>query len=134
VNTGVKDINPSRKKSIDNLVKDLKKISRLDLSEYTTNNNCITSAINLICLQAMENTALAQSIQTLTAENQELKERVTDTENALTGAISCIDSMKCCGNCGSDTKKAIQEPCYSCIRQNYYNFAEKTDNWQPKDK
>lgn len=27
------------------------------------------------------------------------QERISDTENVLTGAISTIENMKCCGNC-----------------------------------
>lgn len=34
---------------------------------------------------------------------EELEEQVEDTENALTGAITCIESMKCCGNCAART-------------------------------
>lgn len=35
-------------------------------------------------------------------ERIKLKQQIEDTENALTGAIDCINDMKCCGNCDNE--------------------------------
>jgi len=40
-------------------------------------------------------------------ENKELKKQIDDTENALTGAITCVEAMKCCGNCDYGTKDCL---------------------------
>lgn len=55
---------------------------------------------------------------------KELEQQVQDTEQALTGAIDCINDMKCCGNCGK------YEDCLDNENAFYRNVCGK---WKQKE-
>lgn len=68
---------------------------------------------------------------------KELENQISETEMALTGAIECINKLKCCGNCEHD------EWDYDTPECPYYDFCTKshvdinagkyTDHWEIKE-
>lgn len=80
----------------------------------------VTTAIN-------KGVEIKEYINQLESDKKDLEERVDDTENALTGAIDCINNLKCCGNCGTTSKYIV---CQNCIRYDgFTNDGDLVDKW-----